>query len=159
VSLLLSNLAPTWRFSPPITILGDLHAALCQAVVPSDDAAERLAGWHATPRSSRPSRRATGCACTRWRATNCAAASRRLLPDEQAALQARAADGLSAGWSRRRRGARWRPARREAAYDLATRSLCELLMVRGRQVTVLEWLARMPAEEVNRRPRLLLAAA
>ena len=47
----------------------------------------------------------------------------------------------------------------EAAYDLAERSLYESLMTRGRQSTVLEWLARLPADEVDRRPRLLLAAA
>ena len=48
---------------------------------------------------------------------------------------------------------------REAAYDLAERSLYESLMARGRQGAVLEWLARLPADEVDRRPRLLLAAA
>ena len=48
---------------------------------------------------------------------------------------------------------------REAAYDLAERSLYESLMAHGRQGTVLEWLARLPADEVDRRPRLLLAAA
>ena len=48
---------------------------------------------------------------------------------------------------------------REPAYDLAERSLYESLMARGRQGTVLEWLARLPADELDRRPRLLLAAA
>ena len=48
---------------------------------------------------------------------------------------------------------------REIAYDLAERSLYESLMTRGRQGAVLEWLARLPADEVDRRPRLLLAAA
>ncbi len=48
---------------------------------------------------------------------------------------------------------------REAAYDLAERSLYESLMTHGRQGTVLEWLARLPADELDRRPRLLLAAA
>ena len=32
-------------------------------------------------------------------------------------------------------------------------------MARGHQGAVLEWLARLPADEVDRRPRLLLAAA
>ena len=48
---------------------------------------------------------------------------------------------------------------REAAYDLAERSLYESLMARGRQSTVLEWLARLPADEIDRRPRLLRAIA
>jgi LuxR family maltose regulon positive regulatory protein len=44
------------------------------------------------------------------------------------------------------------------AYDLAERSLYDSTM-RGRQAVALEWLAQLPPAEVDRRPRLLLAAA
>jgi LuxR family maltose regulon positive regulatory protein len=47
---------------------------------------------------------------------------------------------------------------RELAYDLAERSLYDAV-THGRQAAVLDWLARLPAAEVDRRPRLRLAAA
>ncbi len=47
----------------------------------------------------------------------------------------------------------------QTAYDLAERSLYQALMRRGRQAAVLEWLGRVPPEELDRRPRLLMAAA
>jgi LuxR family transcriptional regulator, maltose regulon positive regulatory protein len=46
----------------------------------------------------------------------------------------------------------------QKAYDLAERSLYGATM-RGRQAAALEWLAQLPPAEVDRRPRLLLAAA
>ena len=63
------------------------------------------------------------------------------------------------GCSKRPRATRSPPGQREKAYELAERSLYESLMARGRQGAVLEWLARLPADELDRRPRLLLAAA
>jgi LuxR family maltose regulon positive regulatory protein len=48
---------------------------------------------------------------------------------------------------------------REWAYDLLERSLYQDLMIRGRQGAVREWLGRLPIEELDRRPRLLLAGA
>jgi LuxR family transcriptional regulator, maltose regulon positive regulatory protein len=47
----------------------------------------------------------------------------------------------------------------QLAYGLAERSLYESLMSQGRQATVLAWLHRLPPAELERRPRLLLAAA
>src|SRR5207245_6438027 len=49
--------------------------------------------------------------------------------------------------------------RMDAAHDLAERSLYEASMARGEQASALGWLARTPDAEVDRRPRLLLAAA
>ena len=46
----------------------------------------------------------------------------------------------------------------QKAYDFAERSLYDSTM-RGRQAVTLEWLAQLPPAEVDRRPRLLLAAA
>jgi LuxR family maltose regulon positive regulatory protein len=47
----------------------------------------------------------------------------------------------------------------DKAYELAERSLYESIMKRGRQSTVLGWMADLPDQELDRRPRLLLAAA
>ena len=54
-------------------------------------------GWRATRRSSPPARRATGCACTRWRATSCAAASRCCRPTSRR----RCTRAPPTGWRRR----------------------------------------------------------
>src|SRR5262249_10534064 len=45
------------------------------------------------------------------------------------------------------------------AYELAERSLYESIVTRGRQGDVFAWLAHIPEAELDRRPRLLLAAA
>jgi LuxR family maltose regulon positive regulatory protein len=45
------------------------------------------------------------------------------------------------------------------AYELAERSLYDSTMARGRTAAVLDWLAHLPAAEIERRPRLMLAAA
>ncbi len=83
-----------------------------------------------------------------------------LAADEQAALHARAAEGLAAqGLTESAALHALAAGQRETAYDLAERSLYDSLMSRGHQGTVLEWLGRLPAEEVDRRPRLLLAVA
>nr|WP_283254135.1 LuxR C-terminal-related transcriptional regulator [Ramlibacter paludis] len=47
----------------------------------------------------------------------------------------------------------------QQAYALAERSLYDSLMQQGRQGAVLEWLALLPPQELEHRPRLLLAAA
>jgi LuxR family maltose regulon positive regulatory protein len=49
--------------------------------------------------------------------------------------------------------------RDQQAYSLAERSLYGSMMSLGRHHAVLEWLAILPAAELERRPRLLLAAA
>lgn len=47
----------------------------------------------------------------------------------------------------------------QKAYALAERSLYGALMAQGRASVVLDWLAWMPTDELDRRPRFLLAAA
>jgi LuxR family maltose regulon positive regulatory protein len=47
----------------------------------------------------------------------------------------------------------------EWAYDLAERSLYRDLMAYGREGAVRDWLGLLPVEELDRRPRLLLAMA
>ena len=162
VHLLLANLDPAdVAFLTRIAILDHLHPDLCRrAGAAGRRAASAWRGWRATRRCSSPARPASGCACTRWRATSCGSASRSCRPTsrprctrappkalaELGLLEAAARHALAAG-------------QREVAYDLAERSLYDSLMTRGHQGAVLEWLARLPAAELDRRPRLLLAAA
>jgi LuxR family maltose regulon positive regulatory protein len=161
VSLLLANLDPAdVIFLTRISILDLLHPALCETVARVADAGERLA------RLARDTPVFAVGEASEWLRMHALARDelrRRfaLLPaDEQAALNARAAAGLAAlGLIESAALHALAAGQREAAYDLAERSLYESLMARGHQSTVLEWLSRLPAEEVDRRPRLLLAVA
>jgi LuxR family maltose regulon positive regulatory protein len=159
--LLLANLDPTdLAFLTRIAILDPLHPELCRRLVPEADAIERLT------RLARDTPVFAAGEASDWLRMHSLArdALRRrfaqLPKDEQAVLHARAADGLAAlGLFEAAARHAFDAGQREAAYDLAERSLYESLMTRGHQGAVLEWLARLPAAEVNRRPRLLLSAA
>ena len=161
VNLLLANLDPAdVVFLTRIAILDLLHPELCRTVAQAADADERLA------RLARDTPVFAAGEASDWLRMHTLARDelrRRfaLLPaDEQAALHARAAEGLAAqGLIESAARHALAAGQRETAYDLAERSLYESLMARGHQGTVLEWLSRLPAEEVDRRPRLLLAAA
>ena len=161
VNLLLANLdGADVAFLTRISILDVLDAELCGAVADIGDAAERLARLaRDTPVF------ATGEASDWLRMHALARDELRrrfaLLPaKEQAGLHSRAAEGLAAeGLFEAAASHALAAGHREAAYDLAERSLYESLMTRGGQGAVLEWLERLPAEEVDRRPQLLLAAA
>jgi LuxR family maltose regulon positive regulatory protein len=80
--------------------------------------------------------------------------------DEQTALHAHAADWL-AGRGFVAAAARHALAcgQHDKAYELAERGLYEAFVARGQQSAVIDWVARLPAAELDRRPRLLLAAA
>lgn len=161
VNLLLANLDPAdVSFLTRISILDLLHPALCQAVTQAADAGERLA------RLARDTPVLAAGEASDWLRMHALARDQlrgrfALLPaDEQAALHARAAEGLAAqGLIDAAALHALAAGQRETAYDLAERSLYESLMARGHQGTVLEWLSRLPAAEVDRRPRLLLAVA
>jgi LuxR family maltose regulon positive regulatory protein len=161
IGLLLANLDPAdVAFLTRIAILDPLHADLCDALLPSGDTAERLArlakdtpvfvaaegsDWlrmHSLAREVLRERFAELPAAER--STAHARAADWLAAHGQ--LEAAARHALSAGQSDR-------------AYELAERSLYGSLMTRGGQGNVLEWLGRLPPEEVDHRPRLLLAAA
>ena len=160
-SVLLANLDPDdLAFLTRAAIVDPLHPDLCRAIADAPDAAERLARlMRDTPIFDAAERGEW----VRMHALTRAALSGRfaeLPPGEQAAVHARAAQwfaehdlleasalhALAAG-------------QRERAYELAERSLYESMLVRGRLGTVLDWLDRTPAAELDRRPRLLLAAA
>jgi LuxR family maltose regulon positive regulatory protein len=161
VNLLLANLDPQdVDFLTSIAVLDLLHPQLCREIVERDDAPERLA------RLVRDTPVFAAAEASDWLRMHTLARDelrRRFaaLPAaEQAALHARAAHGL-AGQGLLEAAARHalEAGQHELAYDLAERSLYHSLMARGHQGTVLEWLARLPAAELDRRPRLLLAAA
>lgn len=161
VHLLLANLAPDdTGFLTRIALLDHLHPALCAHVTQDDAAGERLA------RLARDTPVLAAGEASDWLRLHTLARDElrhrfaRLPLDEQAALQARAAawlaeHGLLEDAARHALAA----GQRETAYDLAERSLYESLMSRGRQDAVLDWLARLPADALDCRPRLLLAAA
>ena len=161
VNLLLTNLDPAdVAFLTRISILDNLHAVLCSAVVPDDDAPGRLA------RMARDTPVFVAGEASDWLRMHALARDelrRRFvsLPaDEQAALHARAADWLAAnGFVDAAARHALASGQAERAYELAERSLYDALMARGRQGAVLDWLVRLPAGELDRRPRLMLAVA
>jgi LuxR family maltose regulon positive regulatory protein len=161
VELLLAQMdAADVAFVTQIAMLESLHPALCKAVTGRADAAERLA------RLARDTPVFVAVEGSDWLRMHSMA--RDLLrerfaaaaPEEQWALHALAADWLAAqGLLEAAAGHALAAGQRDRAYELAERSLYESLMTRGHQGNVLEWLARLPADELDRRPRLLLAAA
>ena len=160
VNVLLANLDPAdVMFLTRISILDMLHPQLCGIVVEEADAGERLA------RLARDTPVFSAGEASDWLRMHMLARDelrRRfaLLPsDEQARLHARCAEGLaSRGMVEAAARHAFAAGQHELAYDLAERSLYESL-TRGGQDNVLDWLERLPAAELDRRPRLLLAAA
>ena len=161
VSLLLANLdAADVAFLTRIAILDHLHPDLCRALTAADDAAERLA------RMSRDTPVFVAAEHGDWLRMHPLARDvlrQRLaaMPaPRQAELHARAATWLAGhGLLEDAAGHALTAGQHEQAYELAERSLYESLMTRGRQGPVLEWVARLPELQLDRRPRLLLAAA
>ena len=161
VSLMLANLDPAdLDLLTRVAILDPLHPELCRLLVPGIDTGEALA------RLARDTPVITAGEGSEWMHMHALARDELLrrfaqLPaGERAALHARASQGLAAMDLLEAAAQHALDAgQRETAYDLAERSLYESLMARGRQGAVLDWLARLPAGEVDRRPRLLLAAA
>ena len=161
IGLLLANLAPAdTAFLTRISILDSLQSELCQALVREDDAAGRLA------RLARDTPVFTATEGGEWLHMHSLARDvlrerfAALPASEQASLHARAADWLAAhGQFEAAAHHALTAGQSERAYGFAERSLYDSLMTRGHQGSVLEWLARLPPDELDRRPRLLLAAA
>ena len=158
---LLGNLDPAdLDFLTRIAVAEPLHPDLCRALAPAGDPAARLARLLSdTPVF-------VAAEQTEWLRLHALAreALRERLQQwplaEQQALHARAADWLAShGLLEAAAQHAFASGQQQKAYELAERSLYESLMAHGRQGTVLEWLARLPPEELDRRPRLLLAAA
>lgn len=161
VKLLLANLDPgDSDFLVRIAILDHLHPDLCRAVTDCDDATERLA------RLSRDTPVFAAAERGDWLRMHTLARDvlrkqfSALTPQQQAHAHARAAHWLAEhGLLEYAARHALTAGEHQKAYGLAERSLYESIMRHGRQGAVLEWLAQLPADELDRRPRLLLAAA
>lgn len=161
IKLLLSKLDAADRdFLVRISVLDPLHPQLCRAATGHADAAERLA------RLGRDTPVFVAAEQGDWLRMHALArdALRQIFaglpPAEQAQVHASASHwlaehGLVEQAARHALTAGEHP----RAYELAERSLYESLMRNGRQGAVLDWLAQLPAQELDARPRLLLAAA
>jgi LuxR family maltose regulon positive regulatory protein len=160
VSLLLANLDPADAvLLTKVAILDDLHPDLCRAIA-GDDAPARV------ERLARDTPIFVTGEASEWLRMHALAREelrRRFaaLPAEvRTALHSRAADWLAEhGLVEAAAGHALASGQHDKAYDLAERSLYETIMTRGHQRTVTDWLARLPSDEIDRRPRLLLAAA
>ena len=161
VSLLLANLDDDDKdLLTKVAIVDDVHPDLCRAIVGSADAAERLR------RLARDTPIFVAGEESDWLRMHALAREelrRRFaaLPaDERTALHERAADWLAGrGYIEAAAGHALAAGQIELAYELAERSLYEAIVTRGRRGAALEWIARIPADELDRRPRLLLTAA
>ena len=161
VDVLLANLDPQdAAFLTRMAVVDQLHPDLCQAVTGASDAAERLA------RLARETPILIASEGTDWLRMHALARDAlrarfdALPPAEQADLHARAAQWLAQqGMLEDAARHALAAGRREQAFDLAERCLYEALTKHGHVSAVLEWVGRLPAAELNRRPRLLLAAA
>ncbi|MGR4869304.1 LuxR C-terminal-related transcriptional regulator [Variovorax sp. LARHSF232] len=161
VKLLLANLDPgDGDFLIRISILDHLHPQLCRAVTQQDDAIERLArlgrdtpvfaaaergDWLRMHTLSRDVLRKLFSALPAQQQSEAHSRASEWLA-EHGLLEYAARHALTAG-------------QRQKAYGLAERSLYESIMRHGRQGAVLDWLGELPADELDRRPRLLFAAA
>lgn len=161
LAMLLRGLDPADRaFLTRIAILEHLHPALCRTVSGMADSAERLA------RLCRDTPVFAAAEQGDWLRMH--SLLRELLRHDFDALDAetrRTAHARAADWLAERGQLEDAVAhalaagQREQAYALAERCLYDSVMARGRQGMVLEWLAELPPEELDRRPQLLLAAA
>lgn len=161
IAHLLANLDPdTLAFLTRVSMLDHLHPELCCELVQSPSAAERLASlardtpiFVASEQGDWLRMHALARDALRERFDALPAAERAGLHERASVwlaghdlVAAAARHALQAG-------------QRQKAYELAEHSLYDSLMSHGRQSAVLEWLTHLPADEVDRRPRLLLAAA
>ncbi|WP_298926462.1 LuxR C-terminal-related transcriptional regulator [uncultured Ramlibacter sp.] len=161
VGRLLGNLDPAdLHFLTLVSAADPLHPGLCRAIADAQDAPQRLA------RLQRDTPILVAGEHSEWMRMHALAreALRRhfdaLPAAQQAGVHSRAAQWLAGqGLLDGAAVHALEAGEPQRAYELAERSLYESLMTRGRQGAVLEWLARLPPEELDRRPRLLLAAA
>lgn len=155
-SLSHADLAFLVRISAP----DHLHVGLCEALCVDEDVSERLARLvRDTPLF------VVGEQGDWLRLHNLARVELRrrfaeLPTGEQSAIHKRAADWLAGhGLIEAAAQHAFSAGDTEQAYALAEQSLYESIVRNGRQSVVLEWLARLPEVELNRRPRILMAAA
>lgn len=161
VGLLLRNLDPVdLDFLTQLSVADLLHPDLAATLVPEAGARERLA------RLVRDTPVFVAGEHGEWLRMHSLAREvlrqrfDELPADQRAALHASAAGWLAAhGMLDDAAEHALAAGQEQYAFELAERSLYESLMVQGRQAAVLAWLQRLPPAELERRPRLLLAAA
>lgn len=146
-------------FITRIAPLDHLHPDLCRALTASPDSSERLARLVRDTPLFVADEESEWCRLHSLFRESLAVRFAALPAEEQSRIHARAAHWLA------ERGLLEEAARealasgqRELAYDLAERCLYDT-MAKGRQSAVLEWLGHLDEAEVDRRPRLRLAAA
>jgi len=161
LGLLLANLDPSdVDFLTRVSVVDDLQPQLCRAMTGEMDAPDRLArlgrdtpiftvgergGWLRMHQIALDGLRQRFSSLPAEQQEQVHVAAARWLADH-GLLEAAARHALYAG-------------QRQWAYDLAEQSLYSDFLAHGRQGVVSEWLDRLPAQELDRRPRLLLAAA
>ena len=158
---LLGNLDPgDLDFLTRISIADPLHPDLCDTLVPEGGSRQRLA------RLLRDTPVFVASEHSDWLRLHSLAGEAlrerlKAFPAEEIrALHARAAEWLAEqGLLDAAAQQALASGQEQKAYELAERSLYELMVVQGRQATVLDWVQRLPAGELERRPRLLLAGA
>lgn len=157
---LLSTLTPEdAAFLTRVAVVDHLHPDLCRELTGAADAADRLA------RLARDTPVLVAAESSEWLRLHALARDAlrgwfaALPPGEQGEIHARAARWLAAhGLLEEAARQALEGGQRELAYDLAEQCLYEA-MIRGRQAAVSDWLDRLPEAEIDRRPRLRLAAA
>jgi LuxR family maltose regulon positive regulatory protein len=157
---MLSSLAPEdAAFLTRVAVVDLLHPDLCRALTGAADAAERLA------RLARETPVLVAVEGSEWLRLHALARDAlrgrfaALPATEQGELHARAARWLADhGLPEEAARQAFEGGQRDVAYDLAEHCLYES-MFHGRQAAVFDWLDRLPAAEIDRRPRLRLAAA
>jgi LuxR family maltose regulon positive regulatory protein len=161
VDALLAKLDPDdAEFLTRIAFLDDLHADLCRAITGMSDAAERLG------RLARETPILVAGEGSDWLHMHSVARDAlrqrfaKLTSAARSGLQGRASEWLAEnGMLEQAARHALASGRRQRAYDLAERCLYEGLLKRGQLGTVQEWLKHLPPSELDRRPRMLLAAA
>jgi len=161
VGVLLANLDPDdTDFLTRIAVVDQVHPALSCALTGASDAEDRLA------RLARDTPLFVAVESSDWLRMHALARDVLrarfdvLAPVERAELHARASQWLAEqGMLEDAARHALAAGQRDLAYDLAERCLYEALTTRGHVRTVLDWLGKLPTDELDRRPRLLLAAA
>jgi LuxR family maltose regulon positive regulatory protein len=156
---LLANLAPQdSEFLTRVSGVDLLHPGLCEAITGDKAAGERLA------RLARDTPILIATEEGEWLrmhtlARDALRAGFAALPaDERGPMQSRAARWLAdRGLVEEAARHAYEAGQHELAFDLAEQCLYEAMM-HGRHSSVLEWLNRLPEPELDRRPRLRLAA-
>ena len=160
VSGLLSDLpADDAKFVTRLAPLDNLHPDLCRALTGSPDAPERLARLVRDTPMFVAGEHGDWCRLHGLFREILSAKFAALGTEERGEIHARAARWLAAhGMLEEAARHALASGQRELAYDLAEKCLYEIIAT-GRQAAALDWLERLDESEIDRRPRLRLAAA